>query len=274
MAATAAVEAVESVGALRVSYLGELIRGRWALASTGSVALFAGLAVGLAVAPALGLAAALVVVLGAALFAFALASRRAGRDFFVVYARDRGLELVEEELPEVTPLLYGGTSRITNLAMQGELAPGLEGTVAHYTYSLSMGTGRSAYELTIVLLEVPGVAEDFPEILCHGRVGPQRREALEDTLPGHRTRLVLESAPLDRRFEIFYGHDQDQIRLRRLFSPSFMVWLAESMPSAFELIDGNLCCFAGDHLESAAELDNLTAGAVELARRLQAEAAE
>lgn len=50
-----------------------------------------------------------------------------------------------------------------------------------------------------------------------------------------------------------------------------IVWLTESMPTAFELVNGHLCCFAAGHLDSAAKLDEVVAGAVELVRRLQAE---
>jgi hypothetical protein len=274
MSADSAVKLAGSVAALRGVYFRDLLGKRWVLALIGFGALAVGLVFGITVAPLLGPTAAAVVVLFGVALPFVLARRRASRHFFAAFASERELELVEEGLPEVTPLLCAGTSRLTNLAIEGELAPGLTGTIAHYTYALSMGKGSTSYELTIVLLEVPGVADVFPEILCHGRVGEQRRAALDGTSPGHRTKLVLESAPLDRRFEIFYGHNQDEVRLRRLFSPSFMVWLTESMPSAFELVNGNLCCFAGDHLESAADLDHLVAGAVELARRIQAEAAE
>jgi hypothetical protein len=275
----------ESADALHGAYLGELIRTPWILALVGFGSLAAGLIVGIAAAPALGAATTIVVALCSLAVVFLVARHQANRDFFAVFARQRGLELVEEGLPEVTPLLYAGSERTTNLAMRGELGGGFSGVVAHYTYIERLsaggdGTGgggvsATAYKLTIVLVEVPGTQEAFPKLLCHGRVKSQRTDKLDDTFRDkNRKRLRLESEALDRRFEIFYDPRDDEVRLRRLFSPTFMVWLTESMPSAFELVNESLCCFAYGHIDSAAELDQLIAGGVELARRLQAEALE
>ena len=51
---------------------------------------------------------------------------------------------------------------------------------------------------------------------------------------------TLESEALDERYEIFSGKEQDQVWLRRLFSPTFVVWLGEEAPKkfAFELVAG------------------------------------
>lgn len=280
MPAGGAVESPASVDSLRGANFRALIREPLVVALIGLGALAVGLGVGSAVGAALGAIAAICAALFGLVPAYLLARRRARQEFFAAFARDRGLELVEESLPEVTPLLYAGSERATSLALRGELGEGLIGTVAHYTYIEHLPGGRgassaAAYKLTIVLIEVPGVRDAFPRLLCHGRVGSQRTDALDDAFRGPRTkRLELESEALDRRFEIFFDRDQDEVRLRRLFSPSFVVWLAESMPTAFELVNGNLCCSAGGHLDSAAELDAVTAGAVELVRRLQAEATE
>ncbi len=275
MPTVAGVEYPESVDALRGVDFRELIREPWVLALIGIGALAAGLAVGIAARPALGLLAAAGVALCGLVVVFVAAWRLASRDFFAVYAHEHGLELIEEDLPAVTPLLWAGTGRDTDLAMRGELAPGVVGTLAHYTYSEHIpGGGRGAsgsaavYKLTIVLTDVAGV-DGVPLLLCHGRHGSQRTDPLDDAFRRpRRRRLELESEALDRRFEIFVDPDQDEIRLRRLFSASLIVWLAESMPTAFELVDGHLCCFAGGHLDSAAELDAVVAGAGGLARRL------
>lgn len=277
MSTVSGVEFPESVDALRGEVFGELLRTPWVPALIGGAALAAGLAVGIAVAPLLGLAAAVCVAASGLGVAFAVAWRLASRDFFATYAREHGLEILAEDLPEVTPLLCAGTGRDTDLAMRGELAPDVVGTLAHYTYSEHIpGGGKGAsgsaaiYKLTVVLVDVPGM-DSIPLLLCHGRHGSQRTDPLDDALRRpRRKRLELESEAADRRFEIFVDPDQDQIRLRRLFSPSLIVWLAESMPTAFELVNGHLCCFAGGHLDSAAALDEVVAGAVELSRRLQA----
>jgi hypothetical protein len=273
----AGVEYPESVDALRGTDFSELIREPWVLALIGIGALVGGLAAGIAVSPALGLVAAAGVALCGMAIVFAAAWHLASRDFFAVYAREHDLELVEEDLPEVTPLLCAGSWRETDLAMRGELGEGIPGTLALYTYVESVPVPDSrpsgtAFKLTIVLIDVTGM-ENFPLLLCHGRHGSQRTDRLDDAFRRPRTkRLELESEAVDRRFEIFVDPGQDEVRLRQLFSPSFIVWLAESMPTAFELVNGHLCCFASDHLDSAAKLDEVVAGAVELTRRLQAEA--
>lgn len=280
MSTVAGAEFPESVGAMRGAIVRELIRKPWVAALIGSGTLAAGLVVGVAATPILGLAVAAGVVLCALVAIYVIPRRRASRAFFDAFARERGLELIEEGLPEVTPLLCAGSGRATELAIYGELGPGVVGTLAHYTYSERVpGGGQNAspsaavYKLTIVLIELESLRGPLPLLLCHGRHGSQRTDKLDDAFRSpHTKRLELESEALDRRFEIFFDPDMDEVRLRRLFSPSFIVWLAESMPTAFELVNGHLCCFAGDHLDSAAELDEMIAGAVELARRLQATA--
>jgi hypothetical protein len=277
----------DSVDAMHGAHFGELVRAPWAVALTGSAALAGGLVVGVAATPMLGVLAAVGLVLAALALGLFVARRQAHRDFFGAFARQRGLELVEEGLPEVTPLLYAGSERVTTLAMRGGLGGGFTGTVAHYTYFERIATGgdggggggggvsRTAYKLTVVLIDVPGTQEAFPKLLCHGRHGSERTDKLDDALRDKsRKRLRLESTPFNRRFEVFFDPLDDEVRLRRLFSPTFIVWMAESMPSAFELVNENLCCFVGDHIDSAAELDTLIAGGVELAHRLQAEAVE
>lgn len=46
------------------------------------------------------------------------------------------------------------------------------------------------------------------------------------------------------------------------------------MPTAFELVDGHLCCFATGHLDTATEIDGLIWGAAELAWHLESESTE
>lgn len=213
-----------------------------------------------------------------------LLRRRQRHKRLSAYAHERGLEPVEGELPGSTPILYRGDGRVTRLAFGGELSAEREGTIAHFTYSERVpvpsaggggGGGMSSaanFDLTVVLIDVPDSERIFPKLLCHGRRGAENTDKLDDAL-GRKglKRLKLESAALNRRFEIFYDTDQDEIRLRRLFAPAFIVWLTESMPTAFELVNGRLCCFAAGHLDSAVELDGLVWGAAELAYHLESE---
>jgi hypothetical protein len=232
------------------------------------------------------LAAGCVVLAALAIFLLRLLRRRRGQKNFALYARERGLEPVAEELPGATPILYRGSERVTRLAFRGELSKEREGTIAHYTYTERIpvpsaggggGGGVSAanFDLTVVLIEVPETHGTVPKLLCHGRHGAENTDKFDDAL-GRKgfKRLKLESAALNRRFEIFYAPDQDEVRLRRLLAPATIVWLAEEMPTAFELVNGHLCCFAAGHLDSATELDTLIWGAAELAYRLESEPTE
>lgn len=207
---------------------------------------------------------------------------RHNRERLAAYAAEHGLEPIEEELPGVTPILYRGSERVTQMAFRGELSDERDGTIAHYTYIEKIpvpnagggggGISASRFDLTVVLIEVPETGGVFPKLLCHGRHGAESTDKLDDAL-GRKglKRLKLESAALNRRFEIFYAPNQDGVLLRRFFAPATIVWLAESMPTAFELVDGHLCCFAAGHLDQAVELDSLIWGAAELAWRLEAE---
>ena len=75
---------------------------------------------------------------------------------------------------------------------------------------------------------------------------------------------------------IFADEKQDANWLRQLFSPSFIVWMAEQTPEkfAFELVDGTLCCNVKGHKKSAADLDRMREATAGVARRLREETLE
>ena len=116
----------------------------------------------------------------------------------------------------------------------------------------------------------------MPELYCQRKFGLRALEGLEDVFRRSKQRVKLESAALDDRYEIFAGKDQDAVWLRRLFSPTFIVWLTESAPEkfAFELVDGTLCCYVSGHKKSAAELDAIRAATAAVANRLRDESLE
>ena len=89
-------------------------------------------------------------------------------------------------------------------------------------------------------------------------------------------RLELESEAFDKRYEVFYGADDSENWLKQLFSPTFIVWLAEQAPSsmAFEFSGGGLCVNVKGHHDSATEFDEICEAAAMVARRLAEEAAE
>lgn len=232
--------------------------------------------------PAIGAAAAGGAFLLALLVIFAIADSRAEDAFFATYAAQRGLALAERgALPPATPLLRKGDDRYAERTLTGALAEGVDGTLALYTYEEETTDSKgnrqtNYYHYTLGLVEVPECATHIPELICQRKFGLHALEKLEDAFRRSKQRVKLESAALEERYEIFAATEQDQVWLRRLFSPTFIVWLGEEAPEkfAFELIGGTLCCYVSGHKKSSAELDAVSAASAAVARRLREEALE
>jgi hypothetical protein len=251
----------------------------WALIGIEVVVI--GVALAVYVGPAIGGAAAVAAFLLGLLAVFAIADSRAEQGFFETYAAQNGLELGgRNPLPEATPLLCKGDDRYAERTLSGRFAEDVEGILALYTYedeSTDADGDRQTnyYHYTVGLISVPECAAHVPQLYCRRKSGLRSLEKLEDAFRSTE-RIHLESEALAERYEIFSGKEQDQVWLRRLFSPTFVVWLGEEAPEkfAFELVDGVLCCFVGDHKKSAAELDAIRAASAAVARRLREEANE
>jgi hypothetical protein len=231
---------------------------------------------------AIGVAIAGGVFLLALLGVFAIADSRAEDAFFQTYAAQRGLALSgRSPLPPATPLLRKGDDRYAERALSGSLADGIDGVLALYTYedetTDSEGNRQTNYyRYTVGLVEVPECVAHLPELFCQRKSGLRSLEKLEDAFRRSKQRVKLESEALDERYEIFSGTEQDQVWLRRFFSPTFIVWLGEEAPKkfAFELVGGTLCCYVSGHKKSAADLDTVRAATAAVARRLREESLE
>jgi hypothetical protein len=210
------------------------------------------------------------------------ADRNAAKAFWEVYARTRGLELGgRTRLPESTPLLREGTVSYATRTLDGQIAPGLFGTLALFTYEeetvgLNGQTETAYHHFTLATVEVPECAPYMSELYAQARRGPRPLGKFGDAFRRDRRLVTLESEALDKRFEILVGDGQDEIWTRRLLSPSFVVWLAESPPRklSFELEDGTLVAYVPGHKEDAESLDALAAAAAAIARRLLEESAQ
>ena len=244
--------------------------------------LAAGIAGAVYLGAAIGTGAAAAALIVSLLLVFAIADQRSEGDFFAVYAGQRGMALSGRgPLPPMTPLLRKGDDRYAEHSFAGSLADGVDGVLALYTYEEETSDGKGGretnyYRYTVGLVEVPECAAQVPELFCQQRFGLRALEGLEDAFRSSKQRVELESEALDERYEIFSGKDQDQVWLRRLFSPTFVVWLGEEAPKkfAFELVAGHLCCYAKGHGKSAAELDAVRAATATVARRLREESQE
>jgi hypothetical protein len=233
------------------------------------------------VGPAIGGAAAVAAFLLGLLVVFAIADSRAEQGFFETYAAQNGLELGgRNPLPEATPLLRKGDKRYAERTLSGPFAEDVEGILALYTYEEETSDGKGGretnyYRYTVGLISVPECAAHVPELYCRRKSGLRSLEKLEDVFRSTE-RVHLESEALDERYEIFSGKEQDEVWLRRLFSPTFVVWLGEEAPKkfAFELVDGVVCCFVSGHKESTAELDVIRTASATVAQRLREESLE
>jgi len=249
---------------------------------TAIAVIAAGVAGAATLGPAIGAVAVGAMFLLALLVVFAIADSKAESAFFETYAAQRGLALSgKSPLPPATPLLRKGDDRYAERALSGPLAEGVDGVLALYTYedetTDSEGNRETNYyRYTLGLVEVPECAGRVPELFCQRKSGLRSLEKLEDAFRRSKQRVKLESEALDERYEIFSGAEQDQVWLRRLFSPTFVVWLGEEAPKkfAFELVGGTLCCYVSGHKKSAADLDVVGAATATVAKRLREESLE
>ena len=230
----------------------------------------------------IGLVVALAIVAVGIGVVFAIADSKAADDFFDVYARDHGLELSgKTRLPAATPLLRKGDDQYAKRTLSGEIAQGCGGLLALYTYEEqttdSNGNRQTNYHnFTLGMSEVPECVAHLPELYCQKRSGLRSLEKFEDVFRRSKRRVTLESEALGDRYEIFVNKDQDDVWLRRLFSPSFIVWLTEAAPDkfAFELVGGTLVAYVPKHKEDTADLDAVAAATGAVAKRLREKSAE
>jgi hypothetical protein len=252
----------------------------WALILVPS--LIVAIVLAAAVHPAIGGIALVVLVLVGIVIVFAIADSRAADAFFSLYASEHQMELGgRAPLPPLTPLLRKGDDRYAERTLAGQLAPDCGGVLALFTYEEehtdSDGNRETKYyRYTVALTSVPECQAHVPELYCQRKFGFRALEKFEDVFRGSKERVKLESDALDDKYEIFSRKDQDANWLRQLFAPTFIVWLTDDAPPkfAFELVDGNLCCYVSGHKEDAADLDTLSAATAAVARRLREESTE
>jgi hypothetical protein len=273
---------VDDANDLRGYHFKRLMRRRLTWALTLGLMLVAGVAAAIFVGAAVGGGAAILVLIVAIVVVFAIADSKAADAFFETYARQRGLTLGGKgPLPPATPLLRKGDDRYADRTLRGQIGEGLEGTLALYTYEEETTDSEgnretNYYRYTLGLVEVPECVAHVPELYCQRKFGLRALEKFEDVFRTRKERVKLESEALDEKYEIFSSKEQDAVWLRRLFAPTFIVWLNEAAPDkfAFELVDGALCCYVNGHKEDAAALDGICAATAAVAKRLREESGE
>jgi hypothetical protein len=268
--------------ALRGHHFERLMRKRLTWGLIGVPALVAGIALAAGAGVVIGLVVLVAIVAGGIGIVFAIADSKAADDFFNVYAENHDLELAGKSgLPSATPLLRKGDDQYAERTLTGEIAPGCDGLLALYTYEEkttdSNGNQQTNYhKFTLGMSDVPECVEHVPELYCQRRSGLRAFEGFEDVFRRSKRRVTLESEKMGDRYEVFVGKEQDEVWLRRLFSPSFIVWLTESAPEkfAFELVSGTLVAYVPKHREDTADLDRIAAATGAVAKRLREKSAE
>lgn len=267
---------------LRGYYFKLLLRKPLTQALVAAAAIVGGIAGAAIVGPGVGAAAFFAGLLIALLIVFAIADSHSEDAFFSAYAAQRQMTAAgKRALPPVTPLLRKGDDRYAERTLSGPLADGVDGVLALYTYEEESTDSKgnrqtNYYRYTLGMVDVPECEALVPELYCQRKSGLRALEKLEDAFRGSKQRIALESDALEERYEIFANEGQDQVWLRRLFSPTFIVWLGEEAPEkfAFELVGGTLCCYVSDHKKSTAELDAVRAASAAVASRLREETLE
>lgn len=272
-----------SATATRGKRFGALFKNVWVLSITwvlAIAALIAGATYGGNIAIGAGAAAA--VLLLALLIVFLIASSQAANDFFAAYAQSRGLTRIggKGSLPPVTPLLRRGDRRYTDEIFNGLLPGGLSGSLAHYTFEESStdsdgNRDTTYYHYTVAVSQLPETAPFLSELALQRRAGFRFLDGAEDVFRS-RQRVEVESELADKKFEIFTGENDDMVKARRVFSPTFIVWLGEEAHEgvAFELVAGAYVANTKGHLKTADELDRFCRDAAVIARRLDEGACE
>ncbi len=180
-------------------------------------------------------------------------------------------------LPKATQLMrHGFMQEVPSLA-GGELPQGAgEGWLAlvNYAYEGRGGIERSPF--TLVLVGALASTEYAIRVLCHDRGLDQRERSNPDAdrqvVKLDDKQVRLESDRFLERYAVSTDHDQDQVAVWQLFSPSLIQWLTAEAPErfSFELQDGALACFVPGYTADEGELDALCAAAARVFARVAA----
>lgn len=284
MTPAASAGAVVDADSTRARHLREHLRGRAAAYSItlGSVA---ALLAGAYLHSVLLIAGGPLVIAAIAIaVAFVTANREAEADFFDAYADVHGFALTDRtELLPLTPLLGAGDRRHCEHYMEGRLSePGISCGLGHYTFEIrkpdrESGVARhETHDFTICVVDLEQGISMFPGIFL------TRRRGLFGFIDGeqwvshvNRRKVELESAELCERYDLYVDEGQDELQLRELFAPSFVIWLAQHpLAPCFEYRAGTLVVYVERKLDDAGHLDWILEAAAEIAARFAREVAE
>ena len=221
----------------------------------------------------------LVVVLSVVVACFIKADNDAENEFFNRFAAAHGFSHSPKwTLMEFTPLLGAGDRRHCEHWMEHQ-GRGL----GWYTFEVKHDNGdnKDTYESHDFTLAMVDVGEQgmgrFQGIYLRRRRGIfERLDSDSNWLSGHSLEKVeVESTAFMQKYELWRDRDQDELKLRQLFAPSFLVWLSDHpLGPGFELRAGQLVVFITGHCGETGKLEFLLMAANEIAKRIQAELSE
>ena len=158
-----------NANSLRWAEFTRLVRRQDTWGWIGGAVLAAGIA-GLLINPSTAWVLPLLALVVGVGVVFWIADRNAAREFWEVYARVRGYELGgRTRLPEATPLLREGMTGYATRTLDGQIVPGIYGTLALYTYEeetvgLNGQVETSYNDFTLAIAELPECAPYIPEL--------------------------------------------------------------------------------------------------------------
>jgi hypothetical protein len=211
--------------------------------------------------------------------AYVMADSQAEDEFFGRFARAHELNHWKEySLNTYTPLLGGGDRRHCEHWMENKGR-----AIGWFTFECRQDNGDKpdtwqSYDFTVATVDLgeQGMAR-FQGIYLRRRRGMfDRLDSDANWLGRHHLRKVeLESTAFHERYELYADRDQDEIVLRQLFAPTFVVWLSEHpLKPGFELRAGELVVFIPGHCGEAGKLQFLLMAADSISKRIQAELSE
>lgn len=215
-----------------------------------------------------------------AVIALVTAHRTAAQRFFFGFARSLGLLYVPStRLLPMTPLLGAGDRRRVEHWMEGDLGDGLRGGLGHLVWQKVKEDGersfvRERHRYTICVIPLDESIALFRGVCLHPRQGIF--PAHSDWLEGRAKRKVeLESSALTDRYDLRLFPDQDEIVLRRLFSPKLVSWFASHpLTPGMELRGGTLVVFVERALDDDGNLVYLLDAARHIAAAVRGEVSE
>ena len=174
-----------------------------------------------------------------------IAEKAAHSDGHARLAAERGLSYETiGSLPEATPLLRAAGGKSFSSVMEGRLGDSIQGYAAMMTHDAPDDyVGDNDVDTTfdqVVLAGAADAAAFIPTLVVGSRNGwaPLPREQLRE--------ISTESNEVSKRYRIWIGPETSEGRVRELFSPVMVDWLANVKVRgfAFELDKGWFCAYS------------------------------